>query len=152
MQHFAAFAPTTRPQRPGIFALHSTRRKLLRWDSHTTIKQKTKMINDKQDCIESLTSALKSTSAWRKVTSARFPDDTRNVKAAKILDRLAVDAINLTDTQWLALSAYFGWASQTWRNGLNQTSRQIGFCHRASDLDIFVKILIQNLSASCVAA
>jgi hypothetical protein len=111
-----------------------------------------KMINDKQDCIESLTGGLKSTSAWRKVTSARFPDDTRNVKAAKILDRLAVEAINLTDAQWLELSPYFGWASETWRNGLNQASRQIGFFHRAGDLDVFVKILIQNLSVSCVAA
>jgi hypothetical protein len=117
----------------------------------THIKQKTKM-NDKQDCIESLTGGLKSTSAWRKVTSARFPDDTRNVKAAKILDRLAVEAINLTDTQWIELSTYFGWASEAWRNGLNQTSRQIGFFHRTGDLDVFIKILIQNLSASCVAA
>jgi hypothetical protein len=110
------------------------------------------MLNQKQDCIESLTDGLKSTSAWRKVTSARFPDDARNVKAAKILDRLAVEAVNLTDAQWLELFPYFGWASETWRNGLNQTARQIGFCHRAGDLDVFVKILIQNLSVSCVAA
>ena len=110
------------------------------------------MLNQKQDCIESLTGRLKSTSAWRKATSARFPDDTRNVKAAKTLDRLAAEAINLTDAQFLELSPYFGWASEAWRNGLNQTSRQIGFFHRAGDLDVFVKILIQNLSASCVAA
>jgi hypothetical protein len=117
-----------------------------------SLKQKMKMINDKQDCIESIVRVLERTSEWRKVTSARFPEDTRNAKSVKILDRLAVEAINLTDAQWLELSPYFGWASQTWRNSLNQTSRQIGFFHRAGDLDVFVKILIQNLSASCVAA
>jgi hypothetical protein len=66
-----------------------------------------KMLNQK------ISGGLKSTSAWRKVTSARFPEDTRNAKSVKILDRLAVEAINLTDAQWLELSSYFGWSSET---------------------------------------
>jgi hypothetical protein len=109
---------------------------------------------DKQDCIESITRVLEKTSAWRQAVIARHPEDARNVKAVRALNRLAADAVNLTDEHWGSLKPYFGggWNSHTWRNGLNQTAKQIGFWHRAGDLDIFVKIIIQNMSASSVAA
>jgi hypothetical protein len=109
-------------------------------------------MNNKQDVIESLTGGLKSTSAWRTVTFTRFPDDFRNEKASKTLDRLAAEASNLTDAQFLELSPHFDWGSGAWRNALNLTARSVGFHHRAANLDMFVKILIQNLPPVTVAA
>lgn len=110
------------------------------------------MLNQKQDCIESLCNGLKSTSAWRAATSIRFPDDRRNIKASKALDQLAEEAANLTDEQWSELSSYYGSASQTWVNALNVTARSVGFHHRAGNLDLFITILVQNLIALSVAA
>jgi hypothetical protein len=58
------------------------------------------ILNDKEDCVEPIIKVLESTSAWRKTTALRFPDDNRNAKAAKTLDRLSIEAASLTDTQW----------------------------------------------------
>ena len=85
---------------------------------------------------------------WRKAMTIRWPDDPRNVRASKLLDQLALDAADLTDTQWAMLQPYYGWTSETWRNCLNETGRQIGFFHRADNLSHFVKALVQNLSLS----
>lgn len=103
------------------------------------------MLNDKPDCIESITKALKNTSTWRKSLTIRWPDDPRNALASGSLDQLAADAVNLTDEQWSELQAHYGWASETWRNSLNQTARQVGFFHRAGDLASFVRALLHNL-------
>jgi hypothetical protein len=106
------------------------------------------ILNDKDDCIESIIRVLESTSAWRKTTSARFPDDPRNMRAAITLDKLAVDVASVTDEQWLELKPHFGgWASEDWRNGLSQTARQVGFHHRAKDVNFFLKVLVQNLTS-----
>ncbi|MDH2350869.1 hypothetical protein QCM80_09335 [Bradyrhizobium sp. SSUT112] len=106
------------------------------------------MINDKQDCIESVTKVLERTSVWRKSLVARWPDDPRNARAAARLDQLAADATNMTDDQWTELKSYYGWASESWRDSLNQTARQVGFHHRSGALDYFIKALVQNLSVS----
>lgn len=114
---------------------------------------KLKMImNDKADCIESITKTLEHTSTWRKAIIHRWPDDPRNLRAAKTLDRLVKDAESLTDDHWLKLQPHYSWVSETWRNGLNQTARQVGFHHRAGDFEFFIKALLQNLSMSGVAA
>jgi hypothetical protein len=110
------------------------------------------ILNDKEDCIESITKSLEHTSTWRKALIRRWPDDARNARAAKTLDRLAEDAESLTDDHWLKLQPYYSWASETWRNGLNQTARQVGFHHRAGDIEFFIKALLQNLSLSGIAA
>ena len=110
------------------------------------------IMNDKADCIESITKSLEHTSAWRKTLIRRWPDDARNARAAKTLDRLAEGAESLTDDHWLKLQPYYSWASETWRNGVNQTARQVGFHHRAGDIEYFIKALLQNLSMSGVAA
>lgn len=110
-------------------------------------------LNTKEDCIDSITKTLERTAAWRKSTSIRFPDDPRNTRAVERLNQLAADAFNLTDEQWSDLQPWYGWASEEWRNGLNQTARQVGFFHRAGDLAFFVKALLQNLSlTSSIAA
>jgi hypothetical protein len=111
------------------------------------------ILNDKQDCIESIAKVLEGTSSWRKSLSTRFPDDPRNMRAAKTLDQLAVDVVNLTDEQWSELKPHFGgWASERWRGGLSQTARQVGFHNRAKDVSFFLKVLVQNLSPLSVVA
>ena len=106
------------------------------------------ILNDKQDCIDSIAKVLERTAAWRKAIAVNFPDDNRNIVAAATLEKLAVDIANLTDEQWSALKPYFGWASGTWRNGLSQAARSVGFHNRAKDFNFFAKVLVQQLSQS----
>jgi len=107
------------------------------------------ILNDKQDCIDSIAKALERTSAWRKAIAVNFPDDTRNIRAAETLDKLAIEANDLSDDQWAALNPHFGgWASEKWRSGLSQAARLVGFRHRAKDLSIFTKVLVEQLSQS----
>jgi hypothetical protein len=110
------------------------------------------ILNDKQDCIESIARILEQTSAWRRATAAKFPDDERNTKAAGMLDQLAIDAATLSDGQWTDLQKHFGWASQTWRDGLVQAARSVGFAHRNSSFDSFVRTVVRQLPTSRVAA
>ncbi|MGY3294145.1 hypothetical protein ACVWWP_007212 [Bradyrhizobium sp. LM3.6] len=59
----------------------------------------------------------------------------------------------MTDAQWEVLKPYYSWASGTWRNGLNQSTKQVGFYHRSGELAFFIEALVQNLSPlSSVAA
>lgn len=110
------------------------------------------ILNDKNDCIESIARVLERTSTWRKALTANFPDDPRNMRAAGMLDRLASDVANLTDEQWSDLKLHFSWASPAWRDALSNATRQVGFHHRAKDLNSFVQALVQQLSLSSVAA
>ncbi|MCK1459601.1 hypothetical protein IVB34_14690 [Bradyrhizobium sp. 2] len=111
------------------------------------------MLNDKNDCIESIAKTLERTSAWRKSLTARWPDDPRNARASTWLDQLAADVVDMSDAQWEDLKPYYSWASESWRNGLNQSTKQIGFYHRSGDLAFFIEALVRNLSPlSSVAA
>jgi hypothetical protein len=111
-------------------------------------KLKLKMINDKNDAVEYIVRVLEQKSAWRKATTARFPDDPRNKRASDRLDQLAVEAVEMTDEQYDALKPYFGWASVAFRDALSQVSRQVGFQHRGKDFGSFVKTLVSELSLS----
>lgn len=106
------------------------------------------LLNTKNDCIDSIRNIARSTSAWRKSLTVRWPDDPRNAQAVTLLDQLAANAVNLTDEQWAALQPHFNWASESWRDGLNQTGRQVGFHNRNGELDYFIRALVQNLSLS----
>ncbi|MGY3079698.1 hypothetical protein ACVWZZ_006106 [Bradyrhizobium sp. LM6.10] len=111
------------------------------------------MLNEKNDCIETIAKTLDRASAWRQSLTARWPDDPRNARAAAWLDQLAADVANMTDAQWEVLKPYYSWASGTWRNGLNQSTKQVGFYHRSGELAFFIEALVQNLSPlSSVAA
>jgi hypothetical protein len=110
------------------------------------------ILNDTQDCIESFALILEKTSAWRRSTAAQFPGDPRNINAAEMLDQLAIDAANLTDEQWNDLQTHFGWASQTWRDGLVRAARLIGFSHKSKAFDAFIRLVVRQLSPSKVAA
>jgi hypothetical protein len=111
------------------------------------------ILNDKQDCIDSISRVLERTAAWRKAIAVNFPDDNRNIAAAATLEKLAVDVANLTDEQWSELRPHFsGWASEKWRNTLSQVARSVGFFHRAKDFNFFAKVLVHQLSLAGVDA
>ena len=101
----------------------------------------------KQEIIDSISRVLESAASWRRATATRFPDDPRNIKAARTLDKLAADAADLTDEQWAELKPHYGgWDSEAWRRGLSQTARQVGFWNRSRDLNAFTKVLVRNCS------
>jgi hypothetical protein len=112
------------------------------------------ILNSKEDCAANISRALERTSLWRKAMTVRWRDDPRNMRAAKKLDQLALDAADLTESEWLMLQSHYSWTSEKWRNALNETARQVGFFHRAENISHFVKALVQNLSihSSVVAA
>jgi hypothetical protein len=118
------------------------------------LKQKTEkmILNDKQDCIESIARILEQTSAWRKRTAAKFPSDPRNTKSAEMLDKLAADAANLTDEQFNDLQPFFGWSSPTWRVGLVEAARLVAFAHKSKDFDAFVRLVLRQLPPASIAA
>jgi hypothetical protein len=133
------FASTTPQLSGGIFSLPKQ-------------KQKIMILNDKQDCIESIARILEQTAAWRRKTAAKYPDDNRNTKAAEMLDKLAIDAASLTDEQFTDLQPHFGWSSQIWRDGLVSAARMVGFAHRNTNLTSFVRTVVRQLPVSRVAA
>jgi hypothetical protein len=106
------------------------------------------LLNEKNDCVDSIRTICRSTSLWRKCLTVRWPDDPRNARASTLLDQLVGDVAKLSDEQWSALKHPYHWASEGWRDSLNQTARQVGFHHRNGDLDCFIKALLQNLSVS----
>jgi alkylhydroperoxidase family enzyme len=103
------------------------------------------ILNDKQDCIDSIVRILEQTSAGRRKTAAKFPGDERNTKAAKLLDQLAIEAASLTDEQFSDLRPHFGWSSQIWRDGLVQAARSVGFAHRKTNFASFVRSIVRQL-------
>ena len=106
------------------------------------------MIDEKDDCVASMAKVLMGTSAWRKGIALSFPDDNRNLRASKTLEKLAAEVTNLSDAQWAELKPHYGgWDSEAWRKGLSATARQIGFYHRAGSVDFLVKVLVKNISS-----
>jgi hypothetical protein len=110
------------------------------------------MLNTKDDCAASIARILQRTSLWRRAIVGRWPNDPRNMQASKLLDQLALKAIHLTDEQWSELQPYYSWTSETFRNGVNDAARQLGFHLPTDDLGAFVKVLLQILSLSSAVA
>jgi hypothetical protein len=119
----------------------------------STIRNRKMTLNDnKQDCVESIVHALNRSEVWRTKLMVKYPADTGNLRAAKMLNQLAVDAVNMTDEQWSKLEPHFCWSSGVWRNGLSEAARQVGFGHRARDFGSFVNALVLHVAPSSVAA
>jgi hypothetical protein len=110
------------------------------------------MNDSKSECIESITRAMERSSVWRKSLALRYPNDPRNLSAAQTLESLVIDAANLTDDQWLALSPHYNWSSEKWRAALNDTARGIGFHIRTKQFDVFLKALLQRLTLAVSVA
>jgi hypothetical protein len=66
----------------------------------------------------------------------------------KGLRKLAADAPSLTDEAWSKLEPHFEWGSETFREAVSQTARQVGFHHKSKSFPFFVKNLVAVLSAA----
>jgi hypothetical protein len=63
------------------------------------------MIDKKSDLIESVVHVLGRTAGWRQGISTHF-NDPRNIRAAETLKKLAGDAAEMTDEQYLLLEHF----------------------------------------------
>jgi hypothetical protein len=90
------------------------------------------MIDKKSDPIEYVVHVLGRTAGWQQGISTHF-NDPRNIRAAQTLKKLAGDAAEMTDEQYLLLEDKFAWDSLPWRNA----ARQIGFHNRSKDFGSF---------------
>ena len=103
--------------------------------------------NEKIDCSDTLTFGIHRTKLWREKMLAKYPSDPRNGRAAECLGKLAVDAKDLSEELWLELKPYSGWASESFREGISQTARMVGFQHKIQDLPTFVERLLGVLQS-----
>ena len=102
--------------------------------------------NEKIDAIDAIAFGLTRTRDWRQRTAAKYPGDPRNARAADCLTKLATEATMLTDADWLQLKPYAGWASETFRDGITQAARAVGFQNKITDLHSYVQHLLHVLS------
>ena len=109
------------------------------------------VLNDKQDCTEYFARIFEQTAAWRRKKAAEYPDDLRNIKAAEMLDQLAIDSAKMTDAQWTELKPYFGWSSQTLRDALIQATKLVGFAHRNRGWESFIRLVVWHFPSRVAA-
>lgn len=109
-------------------------------------------LNNKDDCIISISAGLRGSSQWRTGRDQAFPGDTRNLSAADLLMQLADDAADMSESDWLELRLHYSWASERWTQALSLACRQIGFSRQPKDFSAFVRNLVGILSSQQVAA
>jgi hypothetical protein len=102
---------------------------------------------EKLDCSDTLSFGIHRTKLWREKMLAKYPSDPRNGRAAECLGKLAAEAKDLSDKDFLSLKPYCGWASEPFREAISQTARQVGFQYKIKDLPTFVTTLIGELQS-----
>jgi hypothetical protein len=121
---------STRPQfRVGIFIIIS----------------KDIMTNKKYDCVHYLANRFQSNSAWRSGQFAKFPNDTRNARAAQRLLELE-SGIEISDALWDKLSPYYNESDTRWLAAVSETNRDVGFRKHPRDFAAWVENLLSNLT------
>jgi len=107
---------------------------------------------EKSDCTDCITVGCNHTGRWREKMASKFPTDPRNAKAAACLLKLACEAAELSDADWLRLLPHCGgWADERFREGISKTARLVGFKHKIKDLPTFVQYLLDVLSQPVAA-
>jgi hypothetical protein len=101
----------------------------------------------KLECANALSAALTSTSKWRLAIDQRYPDH-RNLRAARMLDKLAGETSGMTDELWERLEPHFG--SPAWGEAVKQVARLVGY--RKMSLRFFLRTLAGLLSATPASA
>jgi hypothetical protein len=103
-------------------------------------------MNSKQSCSDNLSGNLTRTKVWRRGLQAKYPDDSRNGKAATTLEKLAAETDDLSDEQWSELKPYFNWASGTWADAVSLASRRVEFQSNVRTFPAYINQLIGILS------
>jgi hypothetical protein len=78
--------------------------------------------------------------------AVRHPSDPRNARGQECLAALATDAAELSDSDWLRLQPFAGWASESFREAISLAARQVGFTKKIKDFPSFVEHLLDVLS------
>ena len=108
------------------------------------------IINNKQNCIDSLSGSLTRTANWRRGLQAKF-NDSRNGRSAEALHKLAGETNSLSDRAWSELEPFYNWSSPTWSEAVSAAARKVGF-HNVNTLPDFVSALVGILSSQSNAA
>jgi hypothetical protein len=103
-------------------------------------------MNDKQSCEDSLYGSLTRTAVWRRRLLAKYPQDTRNGRAAETLEKIAGETNDLTDAQWEKLSKSYNWSSGIWADAVSLASRHVEFQRNVRTFPSFVDNLISILA------
>ncbi len=111
-----------------------------------------KDIEDKADCIDSLKFGFAHSGSWRGKKAVLHPSDPRNARACQCLAKLAGEADQLSDKDFLRMQPYYGFTSERWREAISQTARLVGFKYKIKDLPTFVDALLEVLSQPTVVA
>lgn len=83
--------------------------------------------------------------------SGRYPSDPRNINGFECLSKLAIDAAELCDGDWLQLQPYCELASEPWREAISTAARHVGFTRKIKDFHTFVEHLIEVLNTPVMA-
>lgn len=105
-------------------------------------------MNTKQDCLDFLSLNLSKTSNWRRIQAQRFPDDTRNERAAPRLSALATQATDISDDAWNQISPHFDPKDRGWCEAVSFASRGVGFRVTARTFDEYVQTVIDALAVA----
>ena len=73
-----------------------------------------------------LSNRLRGSSDWRRAQGTQFPADTRNDKASQRWLELK-SLIEISDTVWTAIAAYYNESDSRWLAAVSDTNRDIGF-------------------------
>ena len=73
-----------------------------------------------------LSNRLRGSSDWRRAQGTQFPADTRNDKASQRWLELEL-LIQISDTVWTAIAAYYNESDSRWLAAVSDTNRDIGF-------------------------
>jgi hypothetical protein len=102
-------------------------------------------MNTKSDCRDDLALNLAKTALWRKLQAQRWPDDTRNARAADALSVLALQSTELDDSTWDRLSPYFDPKDPHWRDAVSAASRAVGFRATCRTFDDYLQTVLDAL-------
>jgi hypothetical protein len=107
--------------------------------------------NEQEHCAASTSNRLAKTCIWRENLSAQYKGDPRNLRAAEMLAQLSDDAARLSDDDWAALSPFYNWDCERWREAVSLTARRVGFQYGRTQFPNFIKHLVGVLSHSAAA-
>jgi hypothetical protein len=94
---------------------------------------------DKSD----LKDAVASTLDWRQGKAAEFPDDSRNVEAVQILERLSGSLDEIDKAAWKFYGSLM-WTPEV-SEALSETLREVGFHRWPKDATALLSDLFQKL-------
>jgi hypothetical protein len=102
------------------------------------------MIADDQDSIfEAITNRVAGTAVWRRSMMLKFPDDSRNLPAAVLLEEMAqADSTEVLPATW----AHLEFENPRFSQVLNDAARDVGFRCKVKNVDQLVRLVADRLA------